>query len=179
MRKLFLIGAAIAALANAQNAMGARRHAGLHRAADCRTRRSSGNGRLRYMMMDIYDAELFAPDGQYEPGKPVALRLTYLRNFTGAKIADLSAQEMRKEGVTDEVKLSAWYNQMRDIFPDVDDGTAVTGIELANGATEFYKDGKQIGAIDDPDFGPLFFGIWLGKGSSESELRADLLHLDN
>lgn len=134
-----------------------------------------GQGRLTYMVWQVYDAALFAPAGAWAADKPYALKLSYLRPLKGKKIADRSAEEMRKQGFTDEVKLATWHGQMREIFPDVDENTALTGIYTASGETVFYKNDQRIGAIKDPDFGKTFFNIWLSPKTSEPGLRAELL----
>ena len=86
-----------------------------------------GHGRLTYLFWDVYDATLFAPQGDFANSKPFALQLSYLRDIEGKKIADRSAEEMRTQGITDEVKLAAWHSQMREIFPDVAEGSSLPG----------------------------------------------------
>lgn len=134
-----------------------------------------GEGRLRVFFLDVYDAKLFAPRGDWNEGEPLALQLTYLREISGKKIADRSAEEMRDLGINDEVKLATWHSQMREIFPDVDEGTVITGILAKNGETFFFKDGKQIGHIKDREFGRAFFDIWLDQQTSVPDLRRKLL----
>lgn len=134
-----------------------------------------GQGRLSVMMFDVYDATLFAPQGQWQAGQPMALQLQYLRNLKGSKIADRSVEEMRNIGINDEVKLAAWHTQMRRIFPDVSEGTTLTGILSNKQESVFYRDGQEIGRIKDPDFGAAFFGIWLSENTSVPELRLSLL----
>jgi hypothetical protein len=134
-----------------------------------------GSGRLSFLTMDVYDAALFAPQGQWKPGEPLALRLTYLRALKGNKIADRSIEEMRGIGVTDEVRLAAWHTQMREIFPDVDDGITLTGVLNSQGETIFLKNDEEIGRIKDPGFGQAFFDIWLSEKTNEPRLRKKLL----
>lgn len=134
-----------------------------------------GEARLTYIVWDVYDAVLYAPNGQWNEQEPFALKLKYLRNLHGQKIADRSAQEMRKIGLNDEVKLAAWHEQMREIFPDVNDGTELLGIYRPNAPTRFYKNNQQIGEIKDPEFGRWFFNIWLSKNTTEPEFRKKLL----
>ena len=134
-----------------------------------------GEGRLTYMFWDVYDAKLYAPDGEWSQEKPFALTLHYLRSLDGDAIADRSIEEMRKQGYNDEVKLAAWHSQMRDIFPDVKNGTELTGLYAPNKATRFYKDGQLIGTVQDADFGRWFFNIWLSKKTTEPALRRQLL----
>lgn len=134
-----------------------------------------GHGRLTVMLWDVYDASLFAPQGQWDKTKPFALQLLYLRNISGKKIADRSIEEIRKQGFNDEVRLADWHAQMIKIFPDVKKNTALTGVYNDSKETIFFNDGEEIGRIQDPNFGTYFFDIWLGETTSAPGLRQKLL----
>lgn len=134
-----------------------------------------GEGRMTYMFWDIYDAALYAPNGAWQEDKPYALKISYLRNLDGEKIADRSVQEIRGQGFTDEDKLATWHAQMRKIFPDVSEGTSLTGVNTGTGETVFYKDNIEIGRIEDEKFSRAFFGIWLNEKTSAPSLRRKLL----
>jgi hypothetical protein len=136
-----------------------------------------GQGRLTYMLWDVYDAALYAPDGAWDEAKPFALRLSYLRHLKGKKIADRSIEEIRKQGFTDEIKLAAWHAQMKKIFPDVENGVSLTGVRTKAGETIFFKDDLEVGRINDPAFTTAFFNIWLSDKTSEPNLRRKLLGL--
>lgn len=138
-----------------------------------------GSGRMNYLMFQVYDATLYAPNGQYKKGQPVALSLHYLRSLEGRQIADRSAEEIRRQGFKDEITLATWHEQMRRIFVDVSNGTILTGIRTAKGQTVLLKDGKKIGTFPDPEFARYFFDIWLGRHTSEPELRKALLGKGN
>ena len=168
---LFLMGALLPALfpGNAQaNAME-------HIKEQIPNAEKVGEGRLHYLFWDIYDAELFAPQGKLQDGKPLALHLSYLRNITGKKIADRSLDEMRDQGIYDEATLASWHAQMLDIFPDVEKGKTLTGVYTAKGETVFYANGLEIGRISDPQFSAAFFDIWLNENTSSPDLRRKLL----
>ena len=134
-----------------------------------------GEGRLTYMLWDVYDAKLYAPKGNWRADRPFALQLSYLRALKGKKIADRSIEEMRGQGLTDEIKLATWHGQMRTIFPDVDAGVSLTGVYTEDGATIFYRDSIEIGRMTDPAFSKAFFGIWLNEATSAPNLRGKLL----
>ncbi len=134
-----------------------------------------GKDRYTYIMFDVYDATLYAPQGQWIDNEPYALTLRYLRSLKGKKIAQRSAEEMRKIGFKDEIKLAGWYSQMKEIFPDVRKGNTLTGIYTPGQETRFYKDDKHIGTIQDPAFGRWFFGIWLAEKTSAPEFRQNLI----
>jgi hypothetical protein len=134
-----------------------------------------GHGRMSVFTMDIYDATLYTPGGEWQETPPFALQLSYLRPIAGQKIANRSIEEIRRQGYNDEVKLAAWHAQLREIFPDVGEGVSLTGIYTKDSQTIFYKGNREIGRIPDPEFGKYFFNIWLGKNTSAPDLRQKLL----
>ena len=92
-----------------------------------------GQGRLTYLMMDIYDARLYAPDGKVASDGPLALNLTYLRPVSGARIADTSIEEIRKQGFDDEITLAGCTPCCLNIIPDVTTATVLTGLRIKRG----------------------------------------------
>jgi hypothetical protein len=138
----------------------------------------TGQGRMTYLMWDVYDATLYAPAGRYQPNQPYALSLTYLRSLEGRAIADRSVEEMRTQGFSNEIKLAQWHSQMRSIFPDVSAGNTLTGVATREGHTRFYRDGKLIGEIADSQFTETFFNIWLSPKTTAPNLRKALIGLD-
>ncbi|GAA0775056.1 hypothetical protein E1180_01960 [Roseibium denhamense] len=134
-----------------------------------------GEGRFSFLGFRVFDAELYAPQGEFETSGPFALKLTYLRNFEGAAIAERSAKEIKAQGSASAGQIDSWTRQMDSIFPDVRAGQSITGVKTANGTTEFYADGRKIGAIQDPAFTQRFFNIWLGAQTKNPSLRAKLV----
>jgi hypothetical protein len=136
-----------------------------------------GRGILTYLVWDVYEATLYAPNGRWETQKPFALSIEYYRPLQGADIAKRSVREMRRQGFTDEAKLADWHTRMKAIFPNVSAGTVLTAVFTPVGETTFYNGNTRVGAIQGDDFGRLFFGIWLDEKTSEPELRRALLGL--
>jgi hypothetical protein len=134
-----------------------------------------GAGRMTYLTLPVFDATLYAPGGVYAPGKPFALKLSYLRPLKGKDIARNSVEQMRRQGGHSDVQLSRWGQAMAGIFPDVSKGSSLTGVREADGSTAFYRGDTRIGQIDDPAFGSAFFDIWLGEKTSQPALRRQLL----
>jgi len=133
-----------------------------------------GEGRLRIMVWDIYDARLWSKNGVYDVKLPFLLELSYLRPIKGHEIADKSAEEIRRQGLKDEIKIAAWHRQLRRIMPNVEKGVTLSGFANAEKHTVFFRDGVEIGRIEDPDFTKYFFDIWLGPQTSHPRLRAQL-----
>ncbi len=134
-----------------------------------------GEGELSFLLFDVYDAKLVAPEGSYDAQRPYALSLTYKMDFTGKDIADRSVEEMRGLGYADEVQLAGWHRQMEELFPDVKEGESLIGVRTKQGQTVFYQGETNIGAVKDTGFTEAFFGIWLNEKTSEPKLRASLL----
>jgi len=123
------------------------------------------------------DAELYAPNGQYNKQQPFALSLTYLRKLKGTKIVESTLSELRAQGMQDEASLADWSNQLQTIFPDVAKGSNITGVRDSAGHTVFYCDDSACGSVSDENFTNRFFDIWLGKATSKPEFRKKLLNI--
>ncbi|WP_208999179.1 chalcone isomerase family protein [Roseibium sediminis] len=134
-----------------------------------------GEGQMRFLGFRIFNAQLFAPEGTYDPRQPFALRLTYLRDFKGTAISSQTIEELQRLGVTDKARLTDWKNQMDTIFPNVKSGQTITGVRTKGGQTEFHFQGRKIGTISDRDFTRVFFDIWLGTRTKNPSLRARLV----
>ena len=134
-----------------------------------------GQARMTYLFWDVYDARLYAPEGQWQAEAPFALELSYLRELDGEAIAKRSVEEIRKQGFNDEAVLTRWYQQLSAILPDVKKGTRLTGVVDQNRHTRFYLDGVPLAQVDEPLFSTWFFNIWLSEATSEPKLRAQLL----
>lgn len=134
--------------------------------------------RLRVWGFEVYDARLWAPAtfryAQY-PEHAFALELQYLRRLEGAAIASTSLSEMRRVGSFTDAQAQSWGAALRGIFPNVGPGDRITGVNLPGVGAEFWVNGQRVGAVADPIFARVFFGIWLNERTSEPQLRAKLL----
>jgi hypothetical protein len=137
-----------------------------------------GEGRLSVLFWDIYEIQLFSGDGRYDPQRPVALVLNYLRPVSGRDIADTSIDEIRKLGVSDAVTIAKWQAQLIQLFPDIAKGDRLIGSFDPDTGSQFHLNGALIGVIDDPELSRRFFDIWLSEATSQPRLRRQLLGLN-
>jgi hypothetical protein len=137
--------------------------------------RVAGSGLFTYFGIKVYTAELTVGPKGYAPGAPFALDLRYARAFKGARIAAASSEQMEKIGAGSAAQRQLWLKQMLAIFPDVVEGSHITGIYVPNVGARFFLDGVAIGAIDDVEFSKAFFGIWLDPATTAPALRRALL----
>lgn len=135
-----------------------------------------GTGTYRWFGLAIYDAALWISAGNpSDMRQRFALDLTYARNLYGSKIAEASIDEIGKLKLGTTEKRQQWLLQMKGIFPDVKEGSRITGIHIPNEAARFYLNGRLLGEIRDPEFAHSFFAIWLDKKTSAPDLRSKLL----
>nr|HRJ13096.1 hypothetical protein [Alphaproteobacteria bacterium] len=106
-----------------------------------------GRGELSIAFWDVYEAVLYAPDGRWDPEKPFALSIHYYREIEGPDIADRSVREIRRQGFDNEIQLAAWNAQLKEIFPDVRNGSVLTASYQPGIGTRFYADKNFIGEI--------------------------------
>ena len=137
-----------------------------------------GSSRLTYLGFQVYDASLWvAPSFSVADfaQHPFALELTYLREFTGAAIAQRSVAEIRRQGPVDEERLAAWKQRMQEVFPNVRRGDRLTGVHQPGTGAVFLLNGRPLATIADEEFARRFFGIWLSPQTSDTRLRKALI----
>ena len=135
-----------------------------------------GGGEQTFLGVSIYDGYYWGPGaGGWSPDKPFALEFVYHRSLNGAMIAERSAEEMTRLGYGTPHQRGRWTQQMRRIFPDVNDGDCLIGVNLPHEGVRFFRNGTPIGDIDDREFARAFFAIWFDPRTSEPALRKKLL----
>ncbi len=140
-----------------------------------------GSGSFRWFGLHIYDATLWTPQSASAPGtppdwlRPLALHLRYARSLRGADIAQRSIDEIQALGMGTPAQQRAWLQSMRELFPDVTNGSTLTGLHDPVRGARFFHDGRPLGAIAGAEFSRAFFSILLHPRSSAPALRETLL----
>ena len=139
-----------------------------------------GKTRLTVFGFQVYDARLWAAPG-FDAGsytaQPLALELTYLRDFKALNIAERSIKEMRRSAAISDAQEARWLAEMQRVLPDVKKGDRILGVHKPGTGADFWVNGKPVGEIADPEFARLFFGIWLSPKTSEPQMRSRLLNI--
>lgn len=134
-----------------------------------------GSGEMSWLGFKLYRATLWvAGEAPAEAKPPLALVLEYRRAIPGERIAQASAEEMRRLGA-EEAELARWGEAMRALFPDVAPGDTLTGLHLPGGGARFYFRERLLGEIADAEFARRFFAIWLDPRTRAPQLRGALL----
>jgi len=137
-----------------------------------------GQGSMRFLGFEVYRARLWAQPGfdadQYS-AHPLALELTYQRNFTAEAIAKRSIEEMRRVGRFTPQQATRWQQALQAALPDVKPGDRLLGLYQPGTGAVFKMGGRVVGEVADAEFSRLFFGIWLSPQTSEPGLRQALI----
>lgn len=138
-----------------------------------------GQGLLTWFGLKIYSANLWVSKKNSTTqdilNQPFALELHYHRKLEGAEIATVSWEEIKRLNIGTDAQQTSWLRSMKALFPNVEKGSRLTGIHIPGEATRFYRDGKLLGEITDPQFGLAFFSIWLDSKTRKPALRDALL----
>lgn len=140
--------------------------------------RLAGEGKLTWLGFHVYDARLYAPTG-FDVSNPFAqqfvLELTYARKLEGKAIAEASRDEMQRLAIGSSEQHTKWLAQMEKLFPNVEKGRRIAGVNQPGQGARFYVDGNFVGSVDEPDFARAFFAIWLDPRTRAPRLRESLL----
>ena len=137
-----------------------------------------GSARLKVWGFEVYDSRLWATaafSAASPAATPLALELTYLRDFKAQDIAERSLKEMRRSQPLSDAQAARWKADLLRVIPDVRAGDRILGVHRPGQGAAFWFNGKPTGEVRDEDFSARFFGIWLSPATSEPQMRAALL----
>jgi hypothetical protein len=136
-----------------------------------------GGGAMRFMGVRVYEARLWAPAPVLGDAArhPLALELVYARTIKADLIVSSSLREMQRVGSVTPEQAARWSQAMAPLFPNIQPGDRLTGVQRPGQSARFYFNGTLRGEVADADFTRLFFGIWLSPRTSDPQLRSQLL----
>lgn len=137
-----------------------------------------GQTRLSVWFWDVYDATLLTDSGNYDwqqrQQSKSALLLSYLRDIDADDLVDTTAEEWQRLGF-EHAEQDQWLEQLRNIWPDINEGDCLVLIETDNGGSAFYQGDKKLGEINHRSFTEQFLAIWLSPNSRFKEERNELI----
>lgn len=135
-----------------------------------------GRGEMRWLGLRLYEAGLWVSGGaRFAPERPHALALQYKRAIASERLVEASIREMRRLGVVDESRLTAWSKELARAFPSVAPGDSIVGLHLPGTGAAFWHEGRLTAEIRDAELARYFFAIWLDERTREPQLRNGLL----
>ncbi len=134
-----------------------------------------GQARLNVLFWPVYDSRLYSPDGSYsEATRPLRLEIEYLRDVAAQDLVANTRREWQRLG-TGAAEQEQWLASLERLWPDVGENDVLALVVDGQDKSTFLLNGRTLGTIDDPAFGPRFLAIWLSPDTSRPELRLALL----
>ena len=134
-----------------------------------------GSAKLRKFLLHVYDASFWSDAGGWQKA-PYAMSITYAMDFSADELAERSFSEMQRVSDLPEATLRGYADRLAKLWPNVKEGDRVTALARTDGSTLFFYNGTRLGAMNDSQFTPAFFGMWLSPKSSEPTMRQQLLN---
>jgi hypothetical protein len=140
-----------------------------------KARKPYGTATLNKLFFHVYDAEFWTDGKGLQDSKPYALHLTYQVSIEKQDFLDRTMKELKRQPEVSKKMLEEFRTQLKGIYPDVKDGDSITALHVPKGGVQFCFNGKPIGQLKNEALVKPFFGIWLGKNTSEPKVRDQLL----
>ncbi|MFT6276631.1 MAG: hypothetical protein ACJAZ0_002740 [Halioglobus sp.] len=135
-----------------------------------------GEGSMRWLFFQLYEAKLLSPDGVYEQSKwPLALELTYQREIAKVDLVEATKVEWQRMEVD---YVAGWLEALVDFWPDVVKGDVLVFHVDESAVGRFYYNGELIGKQQDEIFSSAFLSIWLSEQSRNQSLKNRLVGAD-
>ena len=134
-----------------------------------------GEARFQVFFFKIYDAQLYAPGGVYDPKGVYALRLNYLVDAKEDRIIKQTVKEMKRMKAASHAKIESWVPVMEDAFIDMEEGSFADFIRTEDGTLTLAANGREISRIADKRLVRALMNIWLGKKVRDQEFQDRLM----
>ncbi|QIZ75680.1 chalcone isomerase family protein [Ferrimonas lipolytica] len=134
-----------------------------------------GQTELSVLWFPVYRATLYSDDGHYggiEP--PLLLQLEYRRDISRQALLEHTKQEWLKLGIDKRFDVQPWIEQLQLLWPQISKGDQLV-FHFGETQSSFYYNQRQLGHIDDANFGAAFAAIWLDEGASYPRHRLELI----
>ncbi|HEY7803237.1 MAG TPA: chalcone isomerase family protein, partial [Orrella sp.] len=132
-----------------------------------------GSGEFRWWGFLVYEATLYSPRGEYQPGDAFALSLRYARDVSRDDIVEASIDQMRDLGLPVS-RHPEWKAKLDQVMASVKSGDTLTGVYTPDQGAVFFHNDKLTGQVSE-SLAKAFFAIWLDPKTSEPKLRQALL----
>jgi hypothetical protein len=134
-----------------------------------------GEARYHMLAIPIFDAELWAPMGDFDWDQPFAVALTYQRAARSSTQINRVISEMSQRGAGSVQSLAPLRRQLEACLPNVARGDRITGVSTGPDSARIYHNGAQRCDVTWPGLRRPFFGIWLdGRDGPAARLSAQL-----
>ena len=134
-----------------------------------------GEGTFKVFVWELYHLKLFSEINSFSWQNKFLLEFDYKRKMQKDRVIEASIKEIRRQKGVAEKEINAWQKYLEQGINTVQEGTKAAVEWTPAGQITFHYQGKPPVIIRDEPFAKSFISIWLGKETSEPELRYALL----
>ena len=134
-----------------------------------------GTSSLHKFVFHVYDGEFWTDAKGWDMSKPHALHLKYFVNLDENDLTVQTVEEVSRDPSVTEAMKAEYRKILPTLYPYVKKGETITAFYQPDKGVTFCYNGKAKGVMTNLALAKPFMGIWLGKYSSELELRNALL----
>lgn len=134
-----------------------------------------GQGTYTALFFAVYDIALYAQNERYNAAMPHMLAIRYHQAFDADDIIARSLKEMSQQHRLSRQQQDVFRAHLVRAIPSVKKHDIIRAIYTPKIGIKFQHNQQPPVAINDPVFAARFFDIWLGKKTSDANLRRALL----
>ena len=133
-----------------------------------------GEAQFKVVFFKIYDAALFATDGEYSRSKPFALRIKYLVDADKERIVKQSIAEMERQKAAKADRLAEWRVLMEETFTDIKENDLAYMVQNDDRTLTLWTNDEEPVTITDKGFARAFLNIWVGRKARDKDFQRQL-----
>lgn len=137
-----------------------------------------GEAQFKVVFFKIYDAALFASEGEFSRAKPFALRIKYLVDADKDRIVKQSVDEMARQKAARPDRLAKWKLLMENSFTDIKENDMAYMIQNEDRTLTIWTNDDEPVTISDKGFTRAFLNIWVGRKARDKEFQRQLFGQD-
>jgi len=116
--------------------------------------------------LKIYHIELWSKNGNFDYNQPLALSITYNKNFSASQLAKKTTTEIQKVNNLNTEQMQKYQIYIDKLFVDVKKNQNKTAIFMPSGILKIFLEQQKVSEINDLQFAKYFLNIWLDSKSS-------------
>ena len=136
-----------------------------------------GEARFKVLLFPVYDASLYAPNGNYKKSGPLVLVLNYVSDLKKDRIVSTTVKTFKRREMGSSSDIKNWRKIMGEHFSDVQKGDRIMIAFPDTQTVVFSTNGSDPTYVADERFSIAFRDLWLGENIRNKGFQNKLLGL--
>ncbi|MBO9402400.1 hypothetical protein [Shimia sp. R9_3] len=134
-----------------------------------------GSGQFRYLGLKVYDAQMFAPQGQgFDRDGKYALKIEYQRKIRRKILLRASLEELtRIEG--EQADHADILSKLTSCYRDIQPGDRIVAAPRGADALRFWVNGTQTCTLQHDNIRDRYMAMWIGDKARNQNFARDVM----